>query len=454
MDQSFLHQFEQSSLVGAQESFLSATSRTSLSPLSPSPYPKPPPSLLSLPPELVLKILRAYPASPSTPWRAALLNLCLVNRRISEIARTVLYRHLYLPLTFDYNAVRSSHAKLVRTLVEEDRRAEAVRSLRITIGNPRRSELLQFAYVLSNLTNLQRLFTSWEDHRLISGGIIDEFCGIVARNCRQLVTLELPYVVLSTSSVTRICTSLSELESLTLRGRGISPQLVPKFKLRSLTFLSLGRQGALETLSSSSHESLTTISLYLYREPHLSMFPNLKTVRLDVQDAPESGDEDDFATDQNGLGNRDEWTDIISWRITMLLGSIQSCPKLENLSISFNCSDLALDVSTHPILDRLPPTLRTFSISSSILGGGGGVDRKLLIPRYDFPPCPELKLLRILPPGHTSNLDRITHEFMELTRELVREDCEELGIEVNLATNQGERFGVREALDPDGEEEW
>ncbi|GAA5897391.1 uncharacterized protein JCM6883_006685 [Sporobolomyces salmoneus] len=419
-------------------------------------------SLLSLSPELLLKIFSIYPPVPFPPGRLTLRSLCLVDRTTSEVARSALYRHLYLPLTFEYNDSNSIHAKLVRTLVEEGRCAEAVRSLRITLGKPKRSDLLQFAHVLSRLTNLQRIFTSWEDpevSRASLESIVAEFCGVITRNCRQLQALELPNVTLSESSISRICESLQDLEVWTLKApaKAMDSNLAPKSKLRSLTLLSRYHQDGFDLLTSSSRESLTTITLSLYSghfPQDLSNFPNLRILRLNFENPTLDGDE--YSSDNEDEPRaREKWARRVAREIAAILTSVQNSP-IDSMSLSFNSTETSLELSSRPILKSLPHTLRTLSISCSLLGGEQGVNRRLLFPSTLPTPCPELKLLKILPPGHTRRLSRVDFELMVSTKTLVKGDVDRLGLntEIRLATNQGDSFRMKDALDPGEDEEW
>ncbi|GAA5991411.1 hypothetical protein JCM5350_006916 [Sporobolomyces pararoseus] len=408
------------------------------------------PPLFSLPPEILYDVFDALPPHPSPERTSTLLSLSRVCRKLVDVARKLLYRSIQIDLSIDYEDTDDQNTQPIDTLIEVEECAVAVRNLRITFGDePGRTDFLHFSYVLSHLTRLRRIYTRWELN-IGPGPAVESFCRAIARNCQQLEILELPNVALNQEPVRLIFESLRNLESFTHKITILWARPTPKFKLRKLITRSHASQAAFDLLTVSSLESFINLSLSMHQGKsvrNLSRLINLSTLHLSLKDR--AGDDDKF--DTRTPGGHKEWIEAVAYRLRTLLVSTH-CLEVRTLTISLANLETCLDLSTLPLLDYLPPSLTHLSISSSLLARS---NRCLLFPSKPAPsPCPLLQQITILPPCHTGQLDRVTHELMNLVAEALVDECFERRIEVVLAIGRGGSFVERDALDPGRRKGW
>jgi len=423
---------------------------------SPSPPPNlgsfPPTSLASLPTEVLVLILSNIPRHPSKARFASLARICLVNRFFLSIAQPLLYHDISIDLEQTYDDQYSTYYQLVRTLTTSATRANLVKAMRVSFfgGCTTPLDMVAFAYVLTQLHQLESIRSSWYHQR--TGPVNDAFVESILNHQKGLKSLEIPIVGLKYDTFASIFTTLSALEcfvgDIVSRPRSKEGEhFEPICNLRRLVVTSsFFPPFQLFRLLSSSHSSLTSLAFELGTpgDPFdLSSFSNLAHLKLvlaqnvlpELHAVP--------STTPRATGQRDPFSSAL--RPTLI--SLGKLP-IKSLSVSTHVRSIALDFRSSLILDVLPSSVLQLSIPYQALEPNRP-NSILLTNRISDGSYPHLKHISILP---TYDYNATYLAWVGRARQDVRAGLEQtlkkFGVRVEVVEESGMSSPTRMDLDP------
>ncbi|GAA5876862.1 hypothetical protein JCM16303_006313 [Sporobolomyces ruberrimus] len=145
----------------------------------------------SIPPELLLEIFSAILLAPPSKRNATLASLCRVNRLFLRIARPLLYQEVRFNLNREYCVAESPQVSAFETLVGNEECADLVKSVRLGYRTASRPKFVIFAYLLSQLKNVESVKVA-TDTGPQDAAFVADFLLTIARHCPKLRHLELP----------------------------------------------------------------------------------------------------------------------------------------------------------------------------------------------------------------------------------------------------------------------
>ncbi|GAA5842798.1 hypothetical protein JCM5353_008111, partial [Sporobolomyces roseus] len=348
-----------------------AIQRTALSP--PSTRPSPPPSLSTLPTEILSNILEEIPYHPSKLRCADLASLCLINHFFLDLARPLLYREVHLDFNQHYNESHSAIHRLVSTLLNIDHCSKLVKRVGISMDDKLNLEIPTLTHLLSQLKSLESIQTGEieeEDQADFVQAILKHQSGVKHLELRDFA-LDWKFLdklgALKTL-VGRFDPSQGVEEALQDVELAFELDRFVSYSFSSLTNKTFGR------ILQSSWSSLTILAFPVnpdHVDFDLRRLENLNTLRIVLDDDENSSLEAlNSHTTAQLRAKRSTVITLFVQQIRSILLSAQSLP-IQTFSITVEENHVSDILATHLLLDLLPPTLRHLGTIFEVLESNG-----------------------------------------------------------------------------------
>lgn len=381
--------------------------------------------------------------------RTTLLNLCLVNRFLCQIARPLLYHDAPFDLGSKRNTkeVNLKMLCLKKTLSEEVEFARFVKQVTVSLGK-NTDHWENFFSLLPMLVNLKSIVVrdgaSWDEEDE-EDWEVSNFCGRLAKEPIVIKSLEFIHRKIDTFSWITLANSFPHLETLAgaftlkpleyysspecdpfddLGWRRNKPKQVPTFHLRCMNFTYSTTQVIFDQVLSTSFDSLTSLSLQISHQSKLtdiSACRNLRSLYFILSDEQRV---EDWSRRVPALQHSQAVQNLET-----LLSTTQSL-SIRHIEITSYEEPMSYSRHSDETLSTLPSSLQSLVVFSQFLIKGRWLS---MFPIDGTRPLPQLKHVLLLPP-HDKAFDYIIKNPKDSPSSVCHfiPTCERLGIRCEM----------------------